>query len=73
MRDENNIVAFAFNAGYWLRKYMPKLYGSLSKGIQTEGDFLDGFMSGGKEMEKEIEFKEMGDLRENERNIERNI
>ena len=67
MSEENKIVTFAFNAGYWLRKYMPRLYDSLSQGVQTQGDFLEGFLEGGVEMSREIKMKELRDIKNEKR------
>jgi hypothetical protein len=65
MENKDNIYQAGFNSGYWIKKHLPKLFASLSKGIQTKNDFVDGFIEGGKEMRKEIELEQLRGIRSN--------
>ena len=47
----NAIIQKAFNAGYLIEKYLPKLSQALVKGFQDKTHpFVEGFVSGSREM-----------------------
>ena len=52
---EDNEVKYekGFNNGYLIAKHEPELYSTVTKGLESKNDYLDGFLTGGKEYEHE--------------------
>lgn len=42
-----------FNSGYILAKHTPEIYAVIENGIEPKSDYLEGFVSGGKQYEME--------------------
>lgn len=52
--ETNSIIQKAFNAGYLIHKYLPKLFSLLANGFQDKRNpYAEGFIAGGKEYEME--------------------
>ena len=51
---ENATIQKAFNAGYLIEKYLPRLFKLLAKGFQDKSNpYVEGFIAGGLEFDKE--------------------
>lgn len=53
MEQYEELYAKGFNNGYLIAKHEPQLYITLEKGFEGKNDYLEGFVSGGKEYEIE--------------------
>ena len=52
--ETNSIIQKAFNAGYLIQKYLPRLFLLLSNGFRDKSNpYAEGFIAGGKEYEIE--------------------
>ena len=69
MEVEEKIYLSGFNAGYYVRKFIPKLFNRLSTTFQGKSDFADAFIEGGKECKREIRLAEISNSKSN--NIDR--
>jgi hypothetical protein len=51
---DNAIIQKAFNAGYLIEKYLPRLFTLLAKGFQDKSNpFAEAFIAGGLEFDME--------------------
>lgn len=66
--NNEKLYAKGFNNGYILAKHTPDIYSVIEKGIKPQTDYLEGFISGGKEYE--IEKNAPSKQRDRDRNIE---
>ena len=77
MEDHEKQYMKGFNSGYIIAKYEPDLYSTVIKGLQSNNELLDGFLTGGKEYEHEKNMpnkshgKDKGKDRDKEINRER--
>lgn len=52
--NKSAIIQKAFNAGYLIEKYLPKLFKLLVEGFQNKSNpYVEAFSAGGQEFEKE--------------------
>lgn len=51
MENQEQEYTKGFNSGYLIAKHEPELYTELGKSIEAKTDYLEGFVSGGKEYE----------------------
>lgn len=73
MSNNEELYVKGFNNGYILAKYAPGIYSTLETGIQPKTDYLEGFISGGKEygIEKNSPQKNLDKGKYKNRDIER--
>ena len=53
----------AFNAGYLMSSYLPKLFEQLSRQHVEHSKFFSGFVDGGKEQEREMRLRSLEELK----------
>ena len=53
MEDQEKQFVEGFNNGYLIAKHEPYLYTTLKTGFESKNEYLDGFLTGGKEYEHE--------------------
>jgi len=53
MEHEEQKFIEGFNHGYIIAKHEPELYSKIEKGLDSKDEYVDGFVSGGKEYELE--------------------
>lgn len=52
--DKSAVIPKAFNAGYLIEKYLPKLFKLLVEGFQNRSNpYTEGIIAGGREFDKE--------------------
>jgi len=79
MDNEGKRFAKGFNHGYFISKYQPKLSEALQATISNTGEYFQGFLSGAREYEIEIEMVRHQDLtklrkaKNRNRNLDRDI
>ena len=53
MEGQEKQYSKGFNSGYLIAKHEPELYSTVTKGLDSKNEYIDGLVSGGKEYEHE--------------------
>ena len=53
MEDNEIQYTHGFNSGYVIAKHEPELYATITNGLESKNEYIEGFVLGGREYEHE--------------------